>query len=352
MSTLSTTVHRTVTAVNRNQWNNLVAQSELGTLFHRYEWLHALEVALDDVPHHVVVRDDGNPVAVWPNFLGSVSLPDQIEQRLSVELPLHAMHSVEPGYGGPVGAADTESIEHLFDALDASFGPTTLLHAFSMYDTRGARYGKYARSRGYESRLRFCVFLIDLRVGLSTVRENMAKERQKAIRRATDQSYRIDVAPLGAALDTTYDHYRQNMRRVGGTVLPRALFEALADRLADRVRVFTAVVDGREVGRYVYLLDDEGGVLHHWLSAIPDPDHYDYYPSELLHWFGLEWGLEHGYDRYSFGKTSPHFTDSVFRFKRKYGGRAVPVFEMERGNTRAGWPLYKLARRAFLGRTV
>lgn len=352
MSSLSASVHRTVTELDQNQWNNLVTQSELGTLFHRYEWLHALEDGLDDVPHHVVVWNDGNPVAVFPNFVGSVPLPDEVDEWLPIDPPLRAIHSVEPGYGGPVGAADTESVALLFDALRASFDWTTFRHSFWTYDSRMVHLGKYARSRGYEQLLRSCVFLIDLRVGLSAVRENMAKERRKAIRAATDQPYRIEVSPLGAALDTTYDHYTRNMERVGGTVLPRSLFEALADRFEDRVRVFIATVDGLEVGWYVYLLDDEGGVLHHWLSAIPDTDAFDYYPSELLHWFGLEWGIDHGYDCYSFGKTSPDFSNSVFQFKRKYGGRAVPLFEMERGTARLGWPLYKLARQTYFRRSL
>jgi predicted N-acyltransferase len=144
--------------------------------------------------------------------------------------------------------------------------------------------------------------------------------------------------------------YARNMARVEGETLPRSLFAALAAHVPERVRVFTARVDGEVVGRYVHLLDEETSTLHHWLSAIPDRSCYDAHPSELLHERAIRWGIDEGYDTYSFDRAGSHFDNGVFRFKSKYGARPVPLLRWERGQSRVAWPAFRAARRWYRAR--
>lgn len=348
-TSLLTSIHD----VGENQWNNLVTQSDQGTLFHRTEWLAAVEEGLDYDPHHLLVLKGGNPIAVLPNFVAPLHLPvDPLESGVAA-LNVATMKSGYPGYGGPVIASDErENIGRLVDALDQTMGRNILYHRISTYDLGQIRYGQYLESRGYEPATGVALFVVDLETGWEAIREQMDKERRKEVRQAHEQDYAVERRPLGSDLERTHEMYRQNTERVGGRTLPLSFFEALADRLADRIRVFTAFVDDRRVGRYVYILDEEGSVLHHWLSAIPDRACYDAKPAELLHAAAIKWGIEEGYTYYSFDRVGAFFDNSVFQFKSKYGGDAIPALRWEKGTTGPLWYAFKRARAWHLDRTL
>ncbi|UIP01457.1 GNAT family N-acetyltransferase (plasmid) [Halobaculum sp. CBA1158] len=344
---LEATVHRTTDGMDASQLNNLVQQSDGGTLFHRHEWLAAVEEGLAGEARHVVVRTDGNPVGLLANVATAVPLPDGTDCRVADRIPLQYVAPPPPGYGGPVVAGDTGEV--LARLLDPALLPdgTTLFHRVQSYESDALGYARTLEAMGYDARLAECTFFIDLRKDWETILGEMSSSRRRAVRNAVDQEFSVEIEPLGADLSRTYDRYHANVDRVGGDRLPRAFLAALAERLPDRVRVFTATVDGREVGRYVYLLDDEGGVLHHWLSAIGDSDDFDRYPSELLHREAIRWGIDRGYDRYSFGPVEPHYDNSVYRFKRRYGGTPVQSYRWERGHIPVAWRAYNLARTWF-----
>lgn len=350
-SPLSATCYRGIDGVNENQWNNVVSQSDRGTMFHRYEWLRAVESGFDYDPCHIVVEKKGNPIGLMPNFITELSLPDAVANALPATPPVRQLVSADPGFGGPIiTSSEDETVDILFDALETVAGPQILSHHVRAYDLEYVRYGRYLERRGYEPTFDSCLFVLDLDDGWEAIRGNMDKERRRDLRKAHEQEYRVEIDPLEMDLETTYRWYAKNVDRVDGTLHPRAFLESLAERFGDRIRVFRAVVDGDEVGRYVHLLDEEGGMLHHWLSAIPDSENYRYHPSELMHERAIKWGIDRGYDRYSFGRTGSYFSNSVFTFKQKYGGKAIPLFEMERGFSRVGWPLYRLGRSIYLRR--
>lgn len=344
-STLETTVHRSIEDVNENQLNSLVAHADGGTLFHRHEWLSAVEESVEQEPRHIMTMKSGNPVGFLPNFVQDLPLPSEMGARVAGTLPFEMVEPPLPGYGGPIITGDREeNLNHLFDLDHLTAGSRTLFHRVQTFDLGAVRYGRYFEALGYSPRLTKCDFFLDLRDEWETIRDNMDASRRREMRRAIEQDHDVEIAHLGDDLERTYEMYVSNMERVGGEILPRALFEALDDRLPEQVRVFRATVDGEEVGRYVYLLDDESGVLHHWLSAIGDADNFEYYPSELLHRQAIQWGSEQGYDQYCFGPTNPHFSDSVFKFKEKYGATPHPSLCWERGTLPLVWRVYDRGR--------
>lgn len=346
MSELHVETYRRIDEVNANQWNNVATQSDRGSLYNRHEWVRAIETGYDFEPRHVVVEKKGNPVALVPNFVHELPFPDSVARALPIELPLEAITSTYPGFGGPLVLSDErEALDLLFDEIEASASSTLVYHRLQSYDLSHVRYGRYLQDRGYEPRFDTCRFSVDLRDDWETIRAGMDKERRRDLRRAREQDYVVEVSPLADELDETYEAYVRNTERVDGAVRPRAFLESLVDGIGDRILVFTAVVDGREVGRYVHLLDEEASAFRHWLSAVPDRDNYRFHPSELLHERAIAFAIEEGFDEYGFGLAGAHFDDGVFRFKGKYGGRVVPMFRMEKGYSRVVWPLYKFGRR-------
>lgn len=344
MTDYSTSIARSATDVGDGPLRNLVEQGTGGTLFHRYGWLRAVEEGLDWTPRHVVVRKGENPVGVLPTFGRGMSLPHPAAERIADAASIEQLVPPPPGYGGPVVVGDEKPVvERLFDGVEA-IDDTTLFHRVQTHGVDSIRYGRMLELRGYEPQMDRCTFVLDLDADWETIRGRMDAGRRKAIRRSEEQDAEVTVSGIDEDTAETHRMYVQNVERVGGTPRPLSFFEAVAEHVPESVLVFRAFVDGDEVGRYLHLLDENASTLHHWFSAIPESDEFEHYPSELLHASAIQWGIDEGYDRYSFGPTAPHLADSVFRFKERYGGRAVPLLTWEKGTLPVAWQAYKTGR--------
>lgn len=90
-----------IEAVDRNQWNHVVEQSDLGCIYHRYGWLQAVESGTPYEPRHLVISRENNSIAIYPNFLTEVG-------------PFRQLTSIVPGFGGPIVVTDEERAIELF----------------------------------------------------------------------------------------------------------------------------------------------------------------------------------------------------------------------------------------------
>jgi predicted N-acyltransferase len=352
MTDASVSVYDTIDDLNENQWNNVVQGSALGEVFQRYGWLHAIEHGLDRTPRHVVVAKKGNPIALLPNFLDPIDLPvDSVPGVRSVaeRFSLRRLVSIAPGYGGPlITSSEQTHLPSLFDALAEACGDEAIYHAVKTDDVGYARYGQFLAGRGYDAQLLNCRFVLDLDTDFEDLLQRMGKTRRRAIRRAREQDYEIETTPLTTeAVARIYPDYVRNMERIGGGTHPRSFFERLATDMTDRLRVFTAIVDGETVGRYVHVLDEERSAIQYFFSAIPDEDDLEHYPSELLHGHAIEWAMKNGYTQYDFGASGADFTDGVFRYKEQYGGRLVPAITWQKGIAPGKWNAFRLGRWAY-----
>ena len=352
MSDATVSVHETIDDLNANQWNNVVHGSKLGSVFHRYEWLRAIERGLGRPARHVVVAKKGNPVALFPNFLDPIDLPvDSVPAVGSVadRLGLRRLVSIAPGFGGPlVTSSEREYLPVVFEALAEACGSEATYHAVKTDSVGYTRYGKFLAGEGYDARLLNCRFVLDLDAAFDDLVDGMDKSRRRALRRAREQDYEVESTPMTEAVAAdVYPAYRKNMERIGGGIHPRSFFERLAAEMTDRLRVFTARVDGETVGRYVHVLDDERSAIQYFFSAIPDEGDLERSPSELLHGGAIEWAIDEGYSRYDFGATGADFTDGVFRYKQQYGGRIVPAVTWQKGYAPLKWNAFRLGRRAY-----
>jgi len=365
MSELSATVYDSVEAVNRNQWNNVVKQSTLGSVFHRYEWVLAVERGTDQTPKHVVIDKKGNPVAILPSFATAVDVPAYSTMRerlpepfadvletLPVEsfdsLPFEQLISGAPGFGGPVITTDEEEcLRLLFETLAESCERSVLSHTVKAKELGYMRYGKMFARAGYEPVLLDCRFELDLDTDFRELVDNMDKERRKAVRQARASDYEIVDHDLDDVVESTHRRHRTDIDRVDGDVCPRSFLEELATTFPERTKLFGVEVDGTEAGRYLYILDEEQSTVHYYLSAVGDRSNFQYNPTELLHSHAIEWGQAAGYDYYDFGSTGSTFVDGLFKYKEKYGGRVIPTLRWEKGHLPVVWPAYKLGRRTY-----
>lgn len=323
------TVVDTVRAIDQTQWNDVVRRSTCGSVFHRYEWIDAVETGLDQTARHLVVEKDGNTIGLLPNFVMDID-----------KTPFRRLSSAYPGFGGPVVTTDVEESLSLFtEAVPELCGGRTVVHQIRGLDTKYLRYNNVLQSEGYQPFRRECRFLLDLTQGYDEIMDGMSRTRRKGIRRGRETEYEVVEEEITTAnLERFYGVYEQVMNRVDGDVYPFSFFEQL-QRMDSRLLLLTIRIDGEYAGGFLELLDEEQNSVHGFFAAVPQ-EYFGDHASELLYDHVIQWGIDHGYETYDFGSTNANFENGVFRFKEGFGGQMVPILIWERGCS----PLWKVLK--------
>ncbi|QCJ47406.1 GNAT family N-acetyltransferase [Haloprofundus sp. MHR1] len=329
-------IHHTIESVPREEWDRVVEESPHGSVFHRYHWLAAVERGCERTGRYVVVSDGDAPTGVLAAAVDDVPLT-----------PFERLCSPEPGFGGPVVADDEEeTLDALLDAAERICEDGVVAHVFRTLDEETVRYQRRLRERGYSQTVASCRFVVDVTDGWDAVYGRMSSSRRRAIRSGHKNDVHVrDEVPDRSDLRAFHRGYRRVMDRVDGDAYPRSFFERLRT-MDDRVRQFSLEVDGEPAGSILVLVDDEQSTVQYFFSAV-EREHFEYNASELLHEHAIRWSIDNDYRQYDFGETSPDFRDGLFRFKERFGGRAVPTLSWERGCAPVRWNAFRLGRHLY-----
>nr|WP_306053538.1 GNAT family N-acetyltransferase [Natronococcus sp. AD5] len=322
--------------MSKSQWNEVVDRASNGSVFHRYEWLEAVERGLEYTPKHMVVSKDGNTIGIFPNFVVDIPM-----------IPFRRLCSSYPGFGGPAITTDTnESLSLMVETIPELCTGRTIVHEIRTCNADYLRYGDFLRSKGYRPARLKGRFLLHLDKGYDEIFAGMSKSRRKGIEKGRKTDYEIVEEELTRANVRRFHRvYERHMNQVGGDAYPMAFFEKLLE-IKSRLLLLTLRIEGEYAGGFLELLDDEQSAVHGFFAAVPE-EYYEYYASELLYDHVIRWAIEHGYETYDFGGASGDFEDGVFRFKEGFGGRLVPNLYWERGSG-LGWKLAKIGRSLYL----
>ncbi|WP_121741126.1 lipid II:glycine glycyltransferase FemX [Natronorubrum halophilum] len=317
---LEVTLLETIRATSASRWNAVVERATCGSIFHRYEWLEAIEDGLGYTPRHLVVEKDGNTIGLLPNFVVDIE-----------KTPFRRLSSAYPGFGGPLVTTDAgDSLSLLAETVPDLCTGRTVVHQIRALDTKYLRYNDLLQSEGYEPYRRECRFVLDLTQGYDEIRDGMSKTRRNGIERGRDADYEVVEEELTpSTVERFYAAYEQVMDRVGGDVYPRSFFERLS-AMRERLLLMTIRIDGEYAGGFLELLDEQRSSIHGFFAAVPR-EYFDDHASELLYDQVIRWGIENGYETYDFGSTNSSFENGVFRFKEGFGGRLIPILVWERG---------------------
>lgn len=328
----------TIDDVNRDEWNDVVERATERTVFHRTEWLGAVESGLGYRVRHALLQKDSNLIGVFPN----VVLPYE-------KTPFRRLVSLQPGFGGPVLTTDRcEALALLAARMPEQTAHQTLTHQIRAAQTSYLGYNNILKTHGYRPTRDGCRFQLGLENGYDDVWNRMRSGRRRRIRRGRENEYELIEEELtDSNLQQFHETYAQVMNRVGGETLPLTFLEQFR-QLNSRVLLLTLRVDGEYAGGSIELLDENNNTIHGFLSAVPEGA-FEYNASELLYDGVIQWGIEHSYETYDLGYTPSDATDGLFKFKRSFGGEMVPNLSWERGCSPV-WPLVRAGRSLYWSR--
>ena len=325
-------VVESINDVSKDEWNGVVERSSEGSLFHRYEWLKAIESGLDYAVTHLTIRKDSNLIGLYPNV------------ELEFEnTPFTRLTSLYPGFGGPVATTNKNECLSLFsESIPDVTNGRTLVHQIRACETSYLGYNNLLKIHGYIPTRDGCRFQIPLEMGYDEVWERMDRERQRRIERGREHEYEIVEEELTPSnIRQLHDTYAQVMDRVGGDVIPLTFLNQLRN-MEERVLVLSLIVDGEYAGSVLELLDEEHSRIHGWLAAVPQ-ECFEYNATELLYDAVIRWGIDNEYETYDLGYTASDASDGLYNFKKSFGGDIVPNLSWERSCSPV-WPLARTGR--------
>lgn len=309
-----------IQAVERDRWNTVVRNADCASVFHRHEWLTAVETGTSYQTNHLLVEKDGNPIGCLPNAV--LPIPNTPFKRVS---------SLYPGFGGPLATTDeTDVFGALLGQVSGLCAGRRIVHEIRVANPDYLRYATPLREHGYRPARVGGRFVISLDRTYEAIREEMSRSRRRAIEEGSGAAVEIREEGLTPeAIDRFHDRYRTVMDRVDGHAYSRSFLEALRE-MESRVLLLALYIEGEYAGGFLELLDDEQAAVHGFFAAVPR-EYFDDNATELLYDYVLRWAARNGYDRYDFGGCVGDFREGSFQYKESFGGQLVPNVYWERG---------------------
>lgn len=146
---------------------------------------------------------------------------------------------------------------------------------------------------------------------------------RKAIRRAGREGLHVRLTSSLDDLGTFYPMLWETRRRLGVPVQPKRFLRGLWANLIEKGLGFLALAykGTKPVAGCVFLAWN-GTLIAKFGSSLPA--YWSLRPNNLVFWAAIEWGCQHGYRLFDFGRTEPNNQGLRF-FKEGWGAREEPL---------------------------
>ncbi len=287
------------------RWQEFVARSPTGHVFHHVEWLRLLRAQYRyPLIAHCVTAEDGQLVAGLP----FARVTSRLTGTRLVAVPFSDSCPVL------VNPGDQEALDLLLDSIRTYYAGSE-----TCVEIRAPIGGLPSGERFYRHELA-------LEPGIAAVQGNFSKNAKRGVARARRAGVEVHRATDAAALSSFYRLHLDTRRRQGVPTQPKRFigrFAGLFER--DLGFVLLARSEGRPIAAAVFL--HFNGVLTYKYGA-SNPSHLDKRPNHAVFDEAIRWGCEQAHHTLDFGRTDLD-NEGLRSFKRSWGAQ-----ERELGYTR------------------
>ncbi len=296
---MSTTIE-SLAPEDRPHWEAYVRAARDGTFYHTLAWRDAVESAFGHEPHYLIARHEGRIVGVLPLFL----VRSWIAGRLLVSVPYAV-------YGGAIHddeEAATALLERAKDLADELSARCIDLRSF-----RAAWPDLPVVDR-------YVTFRKALPERVEDVLASLPRKARAAARNGRNK-HGLTVEFGDHLVETVWDLYARSMKRLASPNYPIAFFRGLMDNTPKEHVVSLVRYQGRPAaGLVTFLYKDI--VLPYFSGCEASLDRYGI--NNVLYLSIMEWGVEHGYREFDFGRTRKE-NYGPYDFKRHQGFEPEPL---------------------------
>jgi FemAB-related protein (PEP-CTERM system-associated) len=282
------------------RWDTYVLGHAHASGYHATGWRRVVERVYGHRTRYLFAEEDGQIVGVLP--LAQIKFP--LLRNVVTSLPFTT-------YGGIV--ADSPAVSRRL--LEAGTDVARTMGARSL-ELR--HYG--AAPVELPARTHKVTMWLDLPSAEDALWKTFRTDLRTDIRRRIKDGLEVGIGGT-EELDHFYGVYAVNMRDLGTPVYPRAFFATILEEWPGSAWIATCAFRGETVASGM-LLGFRGSLEIPWASSLKTMKGLR--PNMLLYWECLRHAIAMGFDRFDFGRSTPH--GGTFGFKKQWGARPVPLF--------------------------
>jgi FemAB-related protein (PEP-CTERM system-associated) len=282
-----------------SSWDRFVYQQETATFFHLTGWKRAVEKTFRYKAVYLLALENGDIQGVLPLFL--------IKSRLFGKFLVSTPFAV---YGGICAISD-EARRLLLEKAKT----IAQEHDVDYLELRNRRPDPSALPLNDL----YVTFLKPLPADPAECLLGLPRKARAAVRQGIKYDLRFEVN-----LNRLKEHYQLNaiqMRRLGSPVLPYSWFQCLAGEFKDQSTILSVRYRGKLVASvFVFLFRDT--VLPYYSGSLQEYNRYQ--TSNFMYLKLMEFGVEHGYKIFDFGRSRK--ATGPYSFKKNQGFVPQPLF--------------------------
>lgn len=267
-------------AGERARLDAFVADHPDGTLFHRPQWLGAVEQGCRQRAHYLVAKRGGV-------LVGALPLSD-VRSRLFG----NALVSAGFATGGGLIAESDSVAQALAEAgwrMAQRCGCASLeLRGGPVPEDWAERSGTYAN------------FARDLPTDAVALLASIPKRQRAEVRRAAGFDLEVSIGTDRRHRDAHYAVYAESVRNLGTPVFPSALFEAMLDGFGRDAWIVIIARHGRPLAALLGF-DHKGTAMPYWGGGTADAR--EWRANDLVYYEAMRLALERGCTRADFGRS-------------------------------------------------
>ena len=302
------------TFVNNKDWNKFVDNHPHGNIFQTSDMAEVYKRTRNYEPISLAAINEKDEILAF--------LLAFVRYEMSGTLGSFSAHSIIQG--GPLFVEDERGVDALkvlmigYDKIACKKVLYTEIR--NMWDT--SAFCDVFNEMGYEFEDHLN-FLVDLTKPKEVLWSNLSKSKRRFIKKARQEGVIIEEIKDRNLVPIFYGLLRQTYRNAKIPLADISLFESAFDILMPKklLKLFMAKYGDEYIGGIMCPIYKE--VITEWYVA-GSREHSKLYPSELVTWHPIEWGLENGYQTFDFlGAGKPNKEYGVRDFKKQFGGKLV-----------------------------
>jgi hypothetical protein len=308
-------------------WDKIVDLSEMGTVFHKLDWLRAAEKHTRSRLYPLIGYEGREVVGLFPIFC---------KKRAFVKMAFSPPPKCAIPYMGPVFryiSSRQSSIEKLHNNIVSKALRLLIDELRSDYiliktqrnllDIRSFLWGSLEAHPNY-------TYTVPIERSTKSLFEGLSNETRVHIRRAEKEKRlevrKGDITDFKALIRMTTDRYQEQGKAFGPSI---EYLMKVYESFPNNIDVVSLIHDGEIVGGLILL--KYGDVVAHWLAGIT-PVKRVRGANELLHWWVIQKYKEKGYKHYELiGANTKH----LCRFKSKFNPRVNVYFSLTKRNRKS-----------------
>jgi FemAB-related protein (PEP-CTERM system-associated) len=299
-SSLAAVAVRTAGRADHDAIDAFVSQHSDAQLFHRPQWIAAVERGCRQRAHYLVAEQSGAIVGLLP-----------LSERRSALFGA-AMVSAGFGVGGGIlsrSEAATEALASAAWRLAESFAcPSVELRGGTLPEGWERREGVYAD------------FVRELPADDDSILKLIPRRQRAEVRRGLASGLEIRIGRSPADLDTHYAVYAEAVRNHGTPVFPKALFSAMLHDFGQDADILSVWRDGRPLSTlFSFYFKDT--VLPFWGGGTPEARGAR--ANEVAYFELMRHAARRGCTRFDFGRSK--VGTGPYAFKKHWGFEPRPL---------------------------